>query len=185
MSAKTEAPAHMKPANSHLIISEPEADLHSTMSREEGLGLTSATSVATKNMAPLDMTQTVHNIFKPLWLGSVEGWNGGSHDDAVEFCRSIRGKQLCPYSIMCPNGPGHSVMNGRKVVNFSVEGEQYAPAIILSHNVWVMVGEKDGDQSTTCVHHEELKMTPPSWGTSAELAEKKKHVMCCTIPTEM
>ena len=36
----------------------------------------------------------LHEQFKPLWLSSAEGWNGGSHADAVAFCNSIRGKQV-------------------------------------------------------------------------------------------
>ena len=55
------------------------------------------------------------------------GWTGGSHDDAAMFCKGIRGKELCPYSAICPYGPGHNVMAGRRPVDFSNDGEQWAP----------------------------------------------------------
>jgi hypothetical protein len=145
----------------------------------------STATAATSTAAPLDMIQIVHEKFKPLWLGSGEGWNGGSREDAVEFCRSIRGKEICPYSVMCPNGPGKSLMAGRRPVDFSGEGEQYAPANILSHTIWVMVGVKDGDLSTTCMLQEQLEMNPSSWDLSTEFAGERKHIMCCTMPTEV
>ncbi|KAL3792708.1 hypothetical protein ACHAW5_005813 [Stephanodiscus triporus] len=165
---RTEAPVNiMASATSHII--EPA----------------STATAATSTAAPIDMIQIVHEEFKPLWFGSGEGWNGGSPEDAVEFCRSIRGKEICPYSVMCPNGPGQSLMAGRRPVDFSGEGEQYAPATILSHTIWVMVGVKDGDLSTTCMPQEQLEMNPSSWDLSAEFVGERKHIMCCTIPPEV
>ena len=42
----------------------------------------------------LDITTALHKKFKPLWLGRKEGWDGGSHEDAVKYCESMRNKKL-------------------------------------------------------------------------------------------
>ena len=132
----------------------------------------------------------LHEQFKPLWLSSKEGWNGGSYADAVAFCNSVRGKQLCPYSVICPNGPGHAVMGGRHALEFKVEGEQYAP-ILGGDNHWVMVGNinstddggtEDKDSSTSkCMTHRQLEGKNPEWGLNGDKSEVKKHIMCCTF----
>ena len=134
----------------------------------------------------------LHDQFKPLWLSSKEGWNGGSYADAVAFCNSVRGKQLCPYSVICPNGPGHAVMGGRHALEFKVEGEQYAP-ILGGDNHWVMVGNinntsddgtEEKDSSTSkCMTHRQLEGKNPSWGLNGDRIEVKKHIMCCTVNT--
>jgi len=123
---------------------------------------------------------TLHERYKPLWLSSNEGWNGGSHDDAVEFCSSIRGKQLCPYSAMCPHGPGMPVMGGRHQLKFTTTGEQYAP-VMGGNNHWVYIGTKDNERSATCMTHRQLEGSAPSWGLNSERSEVKQHIMCCTV----
>ncbi len=82
---------------------------------------------------------------------------------------------------MCPYGPGQAIMPGRRPVDFSEEGEQYAPVYGHHENRWVMVGQKGGDPSTTCMSHEQLETMPPSWGKSNERPEIKQHIMCCSI----
>jgi hypothetical protein len=134
----------------------------------------------------------LHEEFKPLWLSSAEGWKGGSYADAVAFCNSTRGKQLCPYSVICPNGPGHAVMGGRHALEFKVEGEQYAP-ILGGDNHWVMVGNtnntddggtEDKDSSTKkCMTHRQLEGKNPEWGLNGDRSEVKQHIMCCTVNT--
>lgn len=119
---------------------------------------------------PSEILQMVHDKFMPLWLSSEEGWNGGAMLDAVEFCMNI-GRELCPYSIMCPNGPGQSVMDGRREEDSieGEEGEQYAPVAIVKSGAWVRV---NGDE--TCTPH------PPSLSMDVSYYEMKKHIMCCT-----
>lgn len=106
--------------------------------------------------------------------------NFQSHDDAMQFCKSIRGKDLCPYSAMCPYGPDHTVMAGRKPVDFTGQGEQWAP-VYGKANRWIMVGTKDEDASSTCKSHEQLEGKQPSWGLVSERADVKLHIMCCTM----
>jgi len=130
----------------------------------------------------------LHEEFKPLWLSSAEGWKGGSYTDAVAFCNSVRGKQLCPYSVICPNGPGHAVMGGLHVLEFNVDGLQFAP-ILGGENHWVMVGNvnntnDDGtenkDASTSkCMTHRQLEGKNPEWGLNGDRSEVKQHIMCC------
>ena len=35
----------------------------------------------------------------PIWMDSSHGWDGGSHDDAIQFCESFGNRKLCPYTI--------------------------------------------------------------------------------------
>ena len=119
---------------------------------------------------PIEILQMVHDKFMPLWLSSEEGWNGGAMLDAVKFCNNI-GRELCPYSIMCPNGPGQSVIDGRKEEESieGEEGEQYAPVAIVKSGAWVRI---NGDE--TCTPH------PPDLSMDVSYYEMKKHIMCCT-----
>jgi len=136
----------------------------------------------------VDMTNILHQKFKPLWISTHEGWNGGSHDDAVRLCASIPGKKLCPYSAMCPHGPGSAVMGGREHLEFEVEGEQYAP-VMGGENHWVMIGSGGKDEeenassssSRKCMTHRQLEGRAPEWGLNGDRVEVKQHVMCCTI----
>ena len=127
-----------------------------------------------------DMASVLHEKFKPLWLSAKEGWNGGSHDDAVTFCNSIRGKKLCPYSAMCPHGPGNAVMGGRHELIHTVSGEQYAP-VMGGTNHWVMIGTKEGEKEATCMTHRQLEGKAPEWGLTGDRSEVKQHIMCCTV----
>lgn len=122
----------------------------------------------------------LHQKFKPLWLGVNEGWNGGSHDDAIQFCESIRGRKLCSYAVICPKGDGPDaiVMGGRHMAEFKVENEQYAP-LFGSGNNWVMIGQKDGDPSTKCKTYHQLEKKHPEWGLNSDRADIKKNIMCC------
>jgi hypothetical protein len=43
----------------------------------------------------------------PVWFDHSQGWNGGSHQDAEEFCGTKGDEQpmtLCPYDAYCPTG---------------------------------------------------------------------------------
>ena len=124
----------------------------------------------------------LHQKFKPLWLGAREGWNGGSHDDAIEFCESVRGRKICPYAAICPAGDGEDamVMGGRHMTEFKVEDEQYAP-VFGSGNNWVMIGQKDGDPSTKCKTYHQLERGDPEWGVTSDRADIKKNIMCCNF----
>ncbi|KAL3782947.1 hypothetical protein ACHAW5_002728 [Stephanodiscus triporus] len=146
---------------------------------------------SSSNLSTVDSTVLqLHEQFKPLWLSSAEGWKGGSYTDAVAFCNSVRGKQLCPYSVICPNGPGHAVLGGLHQLEFNVDGLQYAP-ILGGENHWVMVGNvnnttddgtEDKDASTSkCMTYRQLEGKNPEWGLNGDMSEVKQHIMCCSI----
>ena len=140
---------------------------------------TAITTTTTTTTSKINMTKILHTKFKPMWLTAKEGWNGGSHSDAIEFCNSIRGKRLCPYSAMCPHGPGNEVMGGRHRLEFVVNGEQYAP-VLGGENHWVMVGN-NGEADHKCKTHRQLEGHVPAWGLNGDNKEIKQHVMCCTV----
>lgn len=169
--ASTNAPHQLEPASP-----KQEQALQSSTQTVAA----SADAVAKPKQKPqLDMTALLRKQFKPLWFTSDEGWNGGSHDDAVNFCTAIRGKQICPYSAMCPQGPGHGVMGGRHELEFLVEGEQYAP-VLGGKNHWIMIGG-GSDSREKCKSHRQLEGSDPAWGLNGDRSEVKKHVMCCTV----
>jgi len=177
LSAMQDVPADHLPNDEQATEDEvprPEA------SHQAVLELPSSSQTATAVTDNFDMAAILHDKFKPLWLSSNEGWNGGSHDDAVQFCSTIRGKQLCPYSAMCPHGPGKPVMGGRHQLTFTTTGEQYAP-VMGGNNHWVYIGTKENERSATCMTHRQLEGSSPSWGLNSERSEVKQHIMCCTV----
>ena len=46
----------------------------------------------------LKKEQDISRGMNPIWLDDKHGWNGGSYNDAVEFCQGVGGKRLCPYA---------------------------------------------------------------------------------------
>jgi len=139
-------------------------------------------SKTTGAASPGQIGSILHQKFKPLWLGAKAGWNGGSHDDAVEFCESIRGRKVCPYAAICPQGDGDDamVMGGLRQIEFKVEDEQYAPVFGKGNN-WVMIGQKEGYPGTKCKTYHQLEKVDPDWGRTSDRADIKKHIMCCNI----
>jgi hypothetical protein len=129
----------------------------------------------------------------------TEGWNGGSYSDAISFCDSVRGKGLCPYSVICPNSPGHAVMGGVHALECKVDGKQFAP-VLGGENHWVMVGDyagmhgpnddgtiDEGDgrilttSTTRCMTYRQLEGKNPKWGLRKDRSKVKRHIMCCTV----
>lgn len=51
------------------------------------------------------IAQSIKDSFSPMWFGADRGgWNGGSHDDAIQFCEQFAGShgkrmELCPVSL--------------------------------------------------------------------------------------
>lgn len=48
-------------------------------------------------MGRLKHEQDVAKRMDPIWLDDSHGWSEGSYDDAVNFCRDLGRKRLCPY----------------------------------------------------------------------------------------
>lgn len=128
-------------------------------------------------MQMLKETSFVKDL-NPIWLDEHHGWNGGSHEDANKFCQELDNRKLCPYSAYCPNGPGQQALGGHNS-DFNAEEEmQWAP-VYGEQSHWVLLNQKYGNSSTTCMDHMELEGHSPDWGTSGEAAIMKKHIMCC------
>jgi hypothetical protein len=51
-----------------------------------------------------DLEAAIKLELEPVWIDEEDGWEGGSHDDAEDFCENIVGKQLCPFAAYCPHG---------------------------------------------------------------------------------
>jgi len=137
-----------------------------------------ATTQDPDNTSPQDLEEAISSELKPAWYGMNDGWDGSSHDDAVDFCESLGNKELCPYAAYCPHGPGQPVIGGHDT-DFYSEGLQWAP-VSGKGNHWILISQKNDNPSTTCLGHEELEGSSPDWGMTEEKKWKKKHVLCCS-----
>ena len=124
----------------------------------------------TDGLVSFDLAEVVHDSFKPMWMGRSDGWLGGSHEEAMQFC-NINGKALCPFSAICPHGSGNPALFGKKPVDFN-DSEQYAPA--YGHdNRWVNL--------TTCLSYEQVYHKLPPWGLNGDMSDLKRHILCCNM----
>lgn len=41
--------------------------------------------------------QIIREKMKPVWFDEIDGWTGGSWEDATLFCQGHGGRELCPY----------------------------------------------------------------------------------------
>jgi len=132
-----------------------------------------------QNPQNLAKEQSYKKEFNPIWMDASHGWDGGSHDEAIQFCKGFGMRELCPYAAYCPHGPGQPAMGGH-ATDFNTEGEQWAP-IYGETNNWVMIGQKYQNRATMCMNSEELEGVKPDWGMSKENADLKKYIMCCSF----
>jgi hypothetical protein len=80
----------------------------------------------------------------PAWaLGTGPTWT-----DAVNFCVDMN-KELCPYSVYCPNGGGSPPFGGTK------PGDKWSP-MSDAPNRLVQVGLWGGSAANTCLGHHEI-----------------------------
>lgn len=116
----------------------------------------------------------------PMWYDHSKGWNGGSHEDAIQFC-SKQGDDkpmaLCPYDAYCPHGPTNIALGGADM-EFATQ-EQYAPYYGDDEH-WVLIGRFNNARTTTCLDYKQLFGEDPPWGTDDSRKELKQHVLCCS-----
>ncbi|KAL7541884.1 hypothetical protein ACHAXR_011331 [Thalassiosira sp. AJA248-18] len=117
------------------------------------------------------------------WFQVINGWNAGSHEDAIHFCalKEVNGKrmELCAYNDYCPSGPSRPPVDGLgDIGGDGEETEQWAPTS-SGDNQWVMVGMHGTNHATQCLTHGQLHGEAPSWGLDESNKEKKQHIMCC------
>jgi len=131
----------------------------------------------------LDHGGTIEEIMKskmmPVWFDEIDGWEGGTWEDAGAFCEGHGGRELCNYPTYCPYGNGKPVMGSHRH-DFNAEGEQWAPVGDLP-NTWIMIGHKYRNSATTCMTFESLEGSSP--GNWHGMKPVKRHIMCC-MPEE-
>ncbi|KAL7554846.1 hypothetical protein ACHAWF_018385 [Thalassiosira exigua] len=137
------------------------------------------------NVAPLILTdgeQAALNYMNPLWYGRQDGYQGKSHKEAVDFCESIEGRQLCMAEAYCPNGSPATGKINPKPLYLRMDaflGEQWVPTSINA-NSWLLAGTIDGNPATTCQLYEDVhNKTQPLWGFDGSSTFMKEHLMCC------
>jgi hypothetical protein len=116
---------------------------------------------------------------QPSWYDSSAGWTGGSHSDAIAFCRNNGGKDLCPYVGYCPHGEGYQPFPGHPV-DFNTETLQWSPWDEGTDKGWVLISQKYQNSATTCMKYSDLEGGIPPWDESSNLAERKKYILCCS-----
>lgn len=130
-----------------------------------------------------DLEQIIKATMQPTWHDSTDGWNGGSHSDAVDFCKKNGGgRELCPFVAYCPHGEGYQPFPGHPV-DFNTETVQWSPWSEGTGKGWVLVSQKYRNSATTCMTYRDLEGGTPPWDENSDLAEAKKYVLCCN-PTE-
>lgn len=142
---------------------------------DEGANSGQTTSAAAK---PSHDESVLLGAFTPRWYGEKDGWNMGSHDDAIDFCEQHDGihgikMELCPYAAYCPEGPGKPPIGGHNI-DVNAEGPQWAP-LFGNTNHWVSIS---GDKP--CQSHWEVHGEEPIWGLDASNLGVKRHVLCCS-----
>lgn len=109
--------------------------------------------------------------FHPNLYDRSKGWNGQTYLEALEFCESQSMALPCPYSAICPDGPGSKPLGGNKD-----EGSNgsFVP-MIDGPNQWVSVSTDE-----SCVKYETMFQSLPEWGNTGEDNEDMtRHVFCC------
>ena len=124
-----------------------------------------------------NLEEVLKGSMEPTWYSRSDGWNGGSHSDAIDFCQQ-EGKKLCPYVGYCPYGEGSQAFPGHPI-DFNTESVQWSPWAEGTGEGWVMVSQKYQNSATTCMTYKDLEGGIPPWEDSDNFAEAKKYVLCC------
>jgi len=107
-----------------------------------------------------DMYYTISETYIPIWFGRESGWNGSTHAEAMEFCKSRDDTSLvfvpCPYDVYCPDQ--------KLLFNEEMdEADSWAP--LLETDKWVQVGS--GGRACESIEMDDLG------------EELTRHIMCC------
>ena len=110
-----------------------------------------------------DMFYLIEEAYIPIWFDRESGWNGSTHAEAMEFCKSVDDSSLvfvpCPHNVYCPGDQTKLLFNEEME-----EADSWAP--VLETNKWVQVGS--GGRACESVEMYER------W--SEKLT---RHIMCC------
>ncbi|KAL7537417.1 hypothetical protein ACHAXR_007803 [Thalassiosira sp. AJA248-18] len=128
--------------------------------------------------------QAALDYMNPLWYGRKDGYQGTTHQEADDFCKSVGDRHLCLAEAYCPNGsPSLGQVNPQplflRMEAFS--GEQWAPTS-LNINSWLLIGTVDGDAASTCQVYEDIHGgAQPIWGFDGTSTELKENILCCLV----
>jgi len=130
------------------------------------------------DVAAQQREKVVIAAFQPVWFSTAHGWSGGSYEDGVLFCESYNEMVLCPWEAYCPNGAARPPLAGSMVLE--PDGEEWAPAN-GPLNTWLQIGTIDGDESSRCTLHHEVRGERPPWGLDGTRTDLKHHILCCRM----
>lgn len=117
---------------------------------------------------------TTGDKYKPLEFDRSMGWKGRTYIEALEFCGSLDGYEICPYNAICPIGVDSEPFTGYK----ATEGEQWMP-ILDTANDWVKITKDD-----SCSRYSSTNSQPPSWSITGSGDDAiTQYITCCLLDT--
>ena len=119
-----------------------------------------------------ELYRAAEQAYQPLFFDQTSdpSWTGQAYLEALQFCANQDSRVPCPYTALCPAGPGSMPFGGIKT--------GFSP-VINQPNSWVSVGS-DG----TCQTYSDLYGSPPEWGLTGEGDSGLTQVIGCCIDTE-
>ena len=127
-----------------------------------------------------EFMKAAKEVWDPRWFSSDDGWNGGSFAEAIQFCNTnLDDGELCTYQAICPNGVASTPYMSAHIPAAAVD--QWVPTrtnvfsyILISHGT-----EDANNDETLCDSYQNIKFEQPVLGTTSEMKEQKKYLLCC------
>jgi len=124
--------------------------------------------------ADLEVYVKVFEEFEPMLHDREDGWEGQTYEDAIQYCSSTEGYEICSYAAICPLGPDHEPVGGYKD-NLSDGGSSLWVPISNGPNAWIGVSTDN-----SCVSYEEKLSRAPEWGITGEHnVDITQTILCC------
>jgi len=124
--------------------------------------------------ADLELYVKVFEEFEPMLHDREDGWEGQTYEDAIQYCSSTEGYEICSYAAICPLGPDHEPVGGYKD-NLSDGGSSLWVPISNGPNAWIGVSTDN-----SCVSYEEKLSRAPEWGITGEHnVDITQTILCC------
>ncbi|KAL3786143.1 hypothetical protein HJC23_010717 [Cyclotella cryptica] len=119
-----------------------------------------------------ELYQAAEQAYQPLVFDkdSDPSWTGQAYLEALQFCAQQDSRVPCPYTALCPAGPGALPFGGIK--------NGFSP-VINQPNSWVSVGPEG-----TCQTYSDIYGSPPEWGLTGEGDPGLTQTIVCCIDIE-
>ena len=125
-----------------------------------------------QNDPDIAVYEGIASEYLPLEFDRSKGWTGRTYIEALQFCGSMNGYEICPYEAICPFGPDHAPLGG-----FKTDYDGSWVPILDSANNYVQVGETD-----PCIKYSNEHGTPAQWSvTGIDDEQITRHIMCCLL----